>query len=296
MRVVPKRCCLGPREHLIMGPSARCATATMSLPSSAVLYDGRHCVGRRRNVGVRTCAVWPLPKVTLKSPSRIGTAERSHRLCDHLEQPRWQRGERRGQLRAAVGRGVCLCTPLAREHHGNEHLKPLHTSADYDCCGLALVRSGVHIQPGLSALRIVRGLESKIAQHLPSGGLRTLRIRISAVRLCGSGSAGRVGGSAPVHAQRTPAQQAANRPSPREDDACGVGGAFDGEFCKGQSQINTHTKKKKTNKQTTTKNKQRRTEQRVRCGSCEQICAGTAKQTRCSMRATSAHLRRCGVP
>ena len=109
---------------------------------------------------------------------------------------------------------------------------------------------------------------------------------------------GGVGGSAPVHAQRTPAQQAANRPSPREDDACGVGGAIDGAVCKGRSQINTHSHKnhKQTNKQPTTKSKQRRTEQRVGCGSCEQICAGTAKQTRCSMRATSAHLRRCGVP
>ena len=163
----------------------------MSLPSSAALYNGRHCVGWRRNVGVRTCAVWPLPKVTLKSPSRIGTAERSHRLCDHLERPRRQRGERRGQLRAAVGRGVCWRTPLAREHHGDEHLKPLHTSTDYGLfCGLALVRSGVHMQPGLSALRILRGLESKIAQHLPSGGRRTLRVRTGAVRLCGSGSAG----------------------------------------------------------------------------------------------------------
>ena len=48
------------------------------------------------------------------------------------------------------------------------------------------------MQPGLSALRIVRGLESKMAQYLPSGGLRTLRIRTGAVRLCGSGSAGLV--------------------------------------------------------------------------------------------------------
>jgi hypothetical protein len=108
-----------------MSPSARCAAATRSLPYSAALYNGRHCAGRRRNVGVRTCAVWPLPR----SPSRIGTAQRSHRLCDHLERPRRQRGKCRGQLRAAVGRGVCWSTPLACEHHGDEHLEPLHTSA-----------------------------------------------------------------------------------------------------------------------------------------------------------------------
>ena len=156
------------------------------------------------------------------------------------------RRPRRLLLHAARARASRQRAPQAAAHE--------RLGADYDCCGLALVRSGVHMQPGLSALRIVRGLESKMAQYLPSGGLRTLRIRTGAVRSCGSGSAGRVGGSAPVHAQRTPAQQAANRPSPREDDACGVGGAIDGVFCKGQSQINTHTKtNKQTNKQTTTK-------------------------------------------
>ena len=108
-----------------MGPSARRAAATLSLPSSAALYNGRHRGGRRRNVGVRTCAVWPLPR----SPSRIGTAQRSHRLCNHLERPRRQRGKCHGQLRAAVGSVACWCTPLAREHHGDDHLEPLHTSA-----------------------------------------------------------------------------------------------------------------------------------------------------------------------
>ena len=122
-----------------MGPSARWAAATLSLPSSAALYNGRHCAGRRRNVGVRpgTCAVWPLPW----SPSGIGTAQRSHRLSDHLERPRRQRGKCRGQLRAAVGSVVCWCTPLAREHHGDEHLEPLHTSAS------------VSITAGVAALR-----------------------------------------------------------------------------------------------------------------------------------------------
>ena len=62
-------------------------------------------------------------------PSGVGTAQRSHRLCDHLDHARWQRGERRGQLCAAAVLCICLCMPLAREHHGDEHLEPLHTSA-----------------------------------------------------------------------------------------------------------------------------------------------------------------------
>ena len=40
-------------------------------------------------------------------PSGVGTAQRSHRVCDDLDHAGWQRGERRGQLRAAVGRVVC---------------------------------------------------------------------------------------------------------------------------------------------------------------------------------------------
>jgi hypothetical protein len=72
------------------------------------------------------------------SPSRVGMPERRHRLCDHLEQPRRQRGERRAQLRAGISRAAtketwraprqapCWRTPLSREHHGDENLEPLH--------------------------------------------------------------------------------------------------------------------------------------------------------------------------
>ena len=56
------------------------------------------------------------------SPSRVGTDERRHRVCDHLERPRWQRCERRSERRAAIGRGIGMPAPLAREHHGDEHL------------------------------------------------------------------------------------------------------------------------------------------------------------------------------
>ena len=87
-------------------------------------------------MGFRTCAVWPVQW----SPSRVCTAERSHRVCDHLERPRRQRGERRSQLRAAESI-ACWCMPLTREHHGDEHLEPLHTSAS------------VSIAAGVAALR-----------------------------------------------------------------------------------------------------------------------------------------------
>jgi hypothetical protein len=198
-----------PRAHLITGPSARCAAATVSLPSGAVLCNGRRRVGRRHNVGVRTRAVWPLPW----SPSRVGTAQRSHRLCDHLERPRRQRGERRGQLRAAVGSIACWCMPLAREHHGDEHLKPLQQRRLYR---LRLLLRPVHLPPNLLVRRLVRGLDAIIiAQHSPLRGYSTHPQWCSArVRQ----RLGGVGGSALGHAQRrTPAQQAANRPLPHDD-------------------------------------------------------------------------------
>ena len=63
------------------------------------------------------------------SLSNVGMPERRHRVRDHLEQPRWQRGERRSELGAAIGRGIGWRqqTPLARKHHGDEHLGLLHT-------------------------------------------------------------------------------------------------------------------------------------------------------------------------
>jgi hypothetical protein len=56
-------------------------------------------------------------------------AERRQRICDHLERPRRQRGERRSELRAAIGRGIGWQKPFAREHHGDEQLEPLRTNA-----------------------------------------------------------------------------------------------------------------------------------------------------------------------
>ncbi len=108
-------------------------------------------------------------------------------------------------------------------------------------------RSGVHMQQGPSVRRLVPGLELMIAQYSPLRGYATHTHWCSALvrqRL------GRVGGSAPAHAQRSPAQQSANRPSPRDDDACGIGRAIHGVVRKKQSQANTQTNKQ-TNKQTT---------------------------------------------
>jgi hypothetical protein len=128
------------------------------------------------------------------------------------------------------------------------------------------VRLGAHMQPGLSVRRLVRGLDSIIAQHSPLRGYSTHTHSCSALvrqRLGG------VGGSAPVHAQRYPAQQTANGAIAARRRACGVGR---GVFCKNQSQ---------TNKQT---NKQTNSVQRVRRGSCEQMCAGDVQQARCALR------------
>jgi hypothetical protein len=80
-------------------------------------------------------------------------AQRSHRLCNHLERPRRQRGECRGQLRAAVGRNVCRCTPLAREHHGDEHLEPLHAKATVVFCVCMCVLASARVSVVTSQCR-----------------------------------------------------------------------------------------------------------------------------------------------
>jgi hypothetical protein len=96
------------------------------------------------------------------------------------------RRPRRLLVHAARARASRRRAPRAAAHE--------RLGIDYGLCyGLALVRSGVHMQrcqPGLSAWRIVRGLDSLTAQYSPLGG--TLRIRTGAVRSCGSSSAGLV--------------------------------------------------------------------------------------------------------
>jgi hypothetical protein len=62
--------------------------------------------------------------------SRVSTIERHHRVRDQLERPRRKRGQRRSELRATIGGcDIGMPTPLAREHHGDEHLEPLQAIA-----------------------------------------------------------------------------------------------------------------------------------------------------------------------
>ena len=101
-------------------PALRPAARTLVLPSSAcaVWYRSR---GRRQYAH----ADWPVPR----DLSRVSTIERHHRIRDQLERPRRKRGQRRSELRATIGRGIGCPTPLATEHHGDEHLKPLQATA-----------------------------------------------------------------------------------------------------------------------------------------------------------------------
>ncbi len=90
--------------------------------------------GRGKN---RPSSEWrpkPRNRRAPRSPSRVGTPERRHGVRDALKHTRRQRGERRGERRAAAGLRVGYCAPLAREHHGDEHLEPLHTRASVTIC------------------------------------------------------------------------------------------------------------------------------------------------------------------
>jgi hypothetical protein len=69
----------------------------------------------------------------------VVTIERHHRVRDHLERPRRKRGERRSELRATSGRGIGMPTPLASEHHGDDHLEPLQAIAAASMAAVATV-------------------------------------------------------------------------------------------------------------------------------------------------------------
>ncbi len=71
--------------------------------------------------------------------SRVSTIERRHCLRDHLERPGRKRGQRRGELRATTGRGIGMPTPLASEHHGDDHLEPLQAIAAESMAAVATV-------------------------------------------------------------------------------------------------------------------------------------------------------------
>jgi hypothetical protein len=102
--------------HLLaLHPSAR--TLLLLRSACAVLCRSR---GQRQYA----CADWLVPR----DLSRVSTIERHHRVRDHLERPRRKRGERRSELRAPTGRGIGMPTPLASEHHGDDHLEPHQAS------------------------------------------------------------------------------------------------------------------------------------------------------------------------
>ena len=71
--------------------------------------------------------------------SSVSTVERHHRVRDHLERPRRKRGERRSELRAPTGRSIGMPTPLASEHHGDDHLEPLQAIAAASMAAVATV-------------------------------------------------------------------------------------------------------------------------------------------------------------
>ena len=118
----------GHRHLLALHPSAR--TLLLLRCDCAVLYRSR---GQRQYA----CAAWPV----LWDLSRVGAIyiERRHRVRDHLERPRRKRGQRRSELRAPIGRGIGMATPLAREHHGDDHLEPLQAIAAASMAAVATV-------------------------------------------------------------------------------------------------------------------------------------------------------------
>ena len=175
--------------------------------------------GGRRNVGVRTCAVWPLPwnsslthRHSRAQPPPLQSSRAAATAAWRAPRPApCNRQQRRLLVHDARARASRRRAPRAAASNSVDDI-------DYGLCyGLAPVRDrAVHMQPNLSVRRLVRGLELIIAQHSPLRGYSTHTHWCSALvrqRLGG------VGGSAPAHAQqrRTPAQQAANRPSPRDD-------------------------------------------------------------------------------
>ncbi len=85
---------------------------------AALLYRSR---GQR----LYACADWPVPW----DLSRVSTLERHHRVRDQLERPRRKRSQRRSELRATIGGGIGMPTPLASEHHGDEHFETLQAIA-----------------------------------------------------------------------------------------------------------------------------------------------------------------------
>ena len=193
----------------------------MSLPSSAVLCNGRHRAGRRaaRRRRPDVCGMATALELVPHASEMPSAATASAIISSGRDGSVASAAASSVQPSAASSAGACRSrasitatstSSRCKQRRRLYRLRPLLRP-----CTRA--RSGGHMQQGLSVRRLVPGLDSIIiAQHSPLRGYSTHTHWCSALvrqRLGG------VGGGAPVHAQRqrTPAQQATNRPSPRDD-------------------------------------------------------------------------------
>ncbi len=195
----------------------------MSLPSSAVLYNGRHRAGRRAAQRRRpdVCGMATAFELVPRASAQPSAATASAIISSGRDGSVASAAASSVQPSAASSAGACRSRASITATSTSSRCKQQRLGIDYGLCyGLAPMRdrrSGVHMQQGLKSVRrLVCGLDPIRAQHSPLRGYSTHTHWCSALvrqRLGG------VGGSAPAHAQRrsTPAQQAANRPSPRDD-------------------------------------------------------------------------------
>ncbi len=174
-------------------------------------YNGRHCVGRRRNVGFRTCAVWPVPwnssltrRHSPAQPPRLQSSRAAAKAAWQVPRPApCSRRQRRLLMHTARVRASRQRAPRAAAHTSASVSITASDTAVRVCaigCSHATGSVGVTIR--------ARARPAGSTVLASSGVLYAYTVAqcACAARL------GRVGGGAPVHAQRTPAQQAANRP------------------------------------------------------------------------------------
>ncbi len=190
----------------------------MSLPSRSVLYNGRHRAGRRAAQRRRpdVCGTATALELVPHASAQPSAATASAIISSGRDGSVASAAARFVQPSAASSAGACRSrasitatstSSRCKQQRRLYRIRPLLRR-----CTRA--RSGVQMQRGLSVRQLVPGLDSfKIAQHSRLRGYCTHTHWCSALvrqRLGG------VGGSVPVHA-RIPAQQATNRPSPRDD-------------------------------------------------------------------------------
>ena len=186
-----------------------CSAATVSPPSSAVLYNGRHRVGRRHNVGCRTCAVCtrqasaqPSAATAFATISTTPDGSVASAAASSV-QPSAASAAGAHRSRASI---TAMSTSNRCTRAPRYRLRPLLRP-----CACAIGCSHATGSVGVAIRARARPADSTV---LASSGTSTHTQWRSAVV---SQWLGGVGGGAPAHAQRTPAQQTGNRPSPRDD-------------------------------------------------------------------------------